>query len=90
MQQVIDDEPKVELGYRLVPSYWGQGLATEANVAIIHYAFTELGSKSLISIIDPANRRSLEAAKRIGMHYLKEAVFYGFSVQIFELDYKPT
>jgi [ribosomal protein S5]-alanine N-acetyltransferase len=45
MQQLIDSEPKVELGFRLAPSYWGQGLATEANLAIIQYAFTELGLK---------------------------------------------
>lgn len=87
INQQIDNELKVELGYRLIPSYWGQGLALEANQAIIQYAFKNLGLDSLISIIDPANERSLAVAKRVGMHHAKDTVFNGITVNIFELLY---
>lgn len=86
MQQVIDNEEQVELGYRLLPSYWGKGLATEANRAILDFAFQELGLKNIISIIDPANIRSLEAAKRIGMRHIKDTVFHGIPVKIFQIQ----
>ena len=85
ISQNIDGENKTELGYRLHPQYWGKGLATEANLAICHYAFTQLGKNELISIIDSQNKRSLEVAKRIGMRFWKEAVFHNIPVQIHAL-----
>lgn len=85
MTQNIDDEDKVELGYRLHPQYWGKGLATEACLAICNYAFTQLGLDELISIIDPKNIRSLGVAKRVGMKYLKDASFHNIPVQIYRI-----
>lgn len=88
MSQVIDGENKTELGYRLYPHYWGKGLATEAALAVCQYAFDELAMNDLISIIDPQNKRSLEVAKRVGMHFWKNTVYHGFSVGIYILK-KP-
>jgi RimJ/RimL family protein N-acetyltransferase len=83
IHQNIGGESKTELGYRLHPQHWGKGLATEACLAICHYAFTQLGMTELISIIDPQNKRSLKVAKRLGMKYLKDAVFHNIPVQIY-------
>ncbi len=85
ISQNIDGEKKTELGYRLHPKYWGQGFATEACLAIRGHAFGKLGIDELISIIDPQNKRSLEVAKRIGMHPWKEAIFHNILVQIYAL-----
>ena len=35
----ISGKEEVEIGYRLDPNYWGQGLATEAAIAVRDYAF---------------------------------------------------
>lgn len=86
INQNIDGKKYIELGYRLFPDYWGQGFATEANQAIIRYAFETLDMNHLISIIDPQNTRSLEVAKRVGMQLMKEASFHGIPVRIFEIQ----
>lgn len=86
IKQQIDREQKIELGYRLDPNYWGQGLATEAGKAICKYAFHELKLKELISIIDPLNTRSLNVASRIGMRHIKNTTFHGCNVGIYGLS----
>lgn len=83
--QNIDGEEKIELGYRLSPGYWGQGLASEACKAVIIYAFEELKLKQLISIIDLRNIRSAKVAERMEMTLLKETIYHGFSVKIFTI-----
>lgn len=81
--QEIDNEKKIELAYRMLPKYWGRGLAFEAIEAICKYAFEELKLKELISIIDPANTRSLRLAERAGMHFLKKTQYHHIDVFIY-------
>lgn len=85
INQTMDGEAKTELGYRLYPAYWGQGLASEASEAVCRYAFTVLGKKEFISIIDPNNVRSVAVAKRLGMHYWRDYFFHKIPVQVFIL-----
>jgi RimJ/RimL family protein N-acetyltransferase/GNAT superfamily N-acetyltransferase len=84
--QNIDGEEKVELAYRLDLKYWRKGLATEAAMAVSHFAFNQLEISQLISIIDPKNIRSLKVAERLGMHFWKESFFHGISVRIYALN----
>lgn len=86
INQNLDGKNWTELGYRLHPQYWGKGLATEACKAVCNYAFSELGMKELISIIDPKNIRSIEVARRIGMKYVKDTSFHSFAVQIYIIN----
>jgi RimJ/RimL family protein N-acetyltransferase len=81
--QEIDGEKKIELAYRIFPKFWGRGLASEAVEAICAYAFKELKLKELISIIDPANTRSLRLAERAGMHFLKKTQYHHIDVLIY-------
>ena len=60
--------PAVEVGWRLAPAWWGRGLATEAARASVAYGFEALGLRSVVSVIDPANVRSLRVAEKLGMH----------------------
>jgi ribosomal-protein-alanine N-acetyltransferase len=46
--QVVDDVEELEIGYRLHPGHWGQGLATEAARAARDYGFEELKLPRLI------------------------------------------
>jgi RimJ/RimL family protein N-acetyltransferase len=59
--------PAVEVGWRLHPDWWGRGLATEAARASIDYGFERLGLRTIVSIIDARNDRSLRVAERLGM-----------------------
>jgi [ribosomal protein S5]-alanine N-acetyltransferase len=75
----IDGRPEVEVGYRLARSYWGQGFATEAVVAILAYAFHVLCLPRLVALIDPHNTASIRVAKKVGMHYEKEVMLEGYT-----------
>ena len=61
--------PSVEIGWRLDPRYWGQGLATEGAMAVLPYAFEDVGLGELVSIFEPENRSSGNVMRRIGMHF---------------------
>jgi RimJ/RimL family protein N-acetyltransferase len=58
---------EVEVGWRLHPSAWGHGYATEAGTEALRTAFTDLALERVISIIDIANHRSLAVARRLGL-----------------------
>ena len=75
----IDGQAEVEIGYRLAQSTWGQGYATEAAKAVRDDAFTTLGIKRLIALIDPSNVASIRVAEKIGMHYEKDVRFEGYT-----------
>ncbi|MFZ1218882.1 MAG: GNAT family N-acetyltransferase [Chthoniobacterales bacterium] len=40
--QTVDNIEELEIGYRIDPSYWRRGIATEAARAVRDYALTEL------------------------------------------------
>jgi len=75
----IDGQTEVEIGYRLASGAWGKGYATEAAKAVHDYAFTVLGIKRLIAMIDPSNLASIHVAKKIGMLYEKEVMLKGYT-----------
>jgi len=68
----IDGSAEVEIGYRLLPEYWGQGFGTESAAASRDYGFEHLGLSRLISIILPENVTSIRIAEKIGMAFEKE------------------
>lgn len=49
--QIVDDVEEIEIGYRIHPDHWGQGIATEAAHAVRDYGFDELKLPRLISLI---------------------------------------
>lgn len=61
--------PGLEVGWVLAREAWGHGYATEAGAAWRDYAFEALGADDLISLIAPANARSIAVARRIGHTY---------------------
>jgi RimJ/RimL family protein N-acetyltransferase len=58
---------RAELGWRLSPSSWGHGYATEAGLVARDDAFGRLGLPALISLIHPENIRSQRVAEKLGM-----------------------
>jgi [ribosomal protein S5]-alanine N-acetyltransferase len=62
--QTVDDMEELEIAYRLDPSYWGQGLATEAARAVRDHAFDDLQLSRVISLIHPDNIASRRVAEK--------------------------
>jgi RimJ/RimL family protein N-acetyltransferase len=59
--------PAVEVGWRLAPDFWGEGLATEAACAAVEYAFGELALGEVVSYTAAVNLRSQRVMQRLGM-----------------------
>ena len=59
--------PAVEIGWRLLTPYWGNGYATEAARACLAYGFEHLGLDEIVSFAVPENRPSRHVMERIGM-----------------------
>ena len=82
----LEGQQEVEVAYTIARDYWGQGLATEAAEAILHYGLQRLHLRRLISVIDPENIASQRVAEKIGMTFDREAqdelgTFWIFSIQ---------
>lgn len=61
--------PAIEVGWRLLPEFWGQGYATEGARASIQYGFDTLKLDEIVSITVPANLRSRRVMAKLGMHH---------------------
>ena len=81
--QNVDDVDEIELGYRLMPEFWGRGIATEAACACRDYAFGTLGLPRIISIIEPANTGSIRVTEKIGLRFEKETWKWDRQVRIY-------
>lgn len=72
--------PDVEIGWRLRPEYWGQGLATEIASAVMEYGWRRFQFDRLIAVIQPANRASVRVAEKLGMSLETSFVHQGIEV----------
>jgi RimJ/RimL family protein N-acetyltransferase len=59
--------PATQIGWRLVPSMWGNGYATESARALAHRAFADLGLAEIVAFAVASNRRSIAVMHRLGM-----------------------
>jgi RimJ/RimL family protein N-acetyltransferase len=59
--------PAVEVGWRLTPSAWGQGFATEAATAALAYGFATIRLAEVVSFTTTTNRRSIAVMERLAM-----------------------
>lgn len=55
-----------ELGFLLMPHFWGQGLASEATAAMIAYAFDELALHKLTAVVAAVHTGSLRVLEKQG------------------------
>lgn len=62
-----DFTPATDIGWRLKPSAWGQGFATEGAKRCLDLAFNELKLTRVISTCTLSNKRSEHVMKKIGM-----------------------
>lgn len=62
-------EKTYEIGFRLRPKFWGQGVATEAATAVMEYACTSLGAERLFAGHHPDNKASQKVLGKLGFQY---------------------
>ena len=67
--------PAIEIGWRLLPVYWGRGLATEAARLALAYGFDVLKAAEIVAFTAVTNARSRAVMERLGMRHHAEADF---------------
>ncbi|SRR5258707_152157 len=85
LNQEVDDQPEIELGYVLARQYWQHGLALEGIQALRDYGFQQLGFPRLISLIPPENQTSIHLAEKIGMKYEREVEQWGQNFYLYAM-----
>jgi len=86
LTQEIEGKLVLEIGYHILPQYWGMGYATEAARKFRDYAFSNNLSKSLVSIIHIDNIASQKVAEKNGMIRGRKIIYYNMEVYIYEIS----
>lgn len=69
LTQLVADHRRAEVGYWLLPGWWGQGLASEALAALLAHAFGPLGLHRIGAEVDTDNPRSRALLERHGFRH---------------------
>jgi RimJ/RimL family protein N-acetyltransferase len=73
-----------ELGWALVPRFWGQGRATEAVRAALAWGDARFDGTRTVCIIDPENVASLQVAHKCGYRERARTLYKGAPTILFE------
>lgn len=70
-----DQQPEKEIGYALLPKYWGKGYATELAIGALQWGFTDLDDPYFIGIADPENTASQKVLQNAGFSFEGEKTY---------------
>ena len=68
-------ENEYELGFHLLPNFWGRGYATETARAVIGYAFNTLNAKAIFAGHHPENAASAKVLRKLGFIYAGDELY---------------
>lgn len=83
----LEELGEVDVAYRLMPTHWGHGYATEAALASVRFGFDNLRLKSaagrirrvrtIIGLVMPENIASARVLEKTGLRYVETVTFWG-------------
>ncbi|BAJ03890.1 GNAT family N-acetyltransferase [Shewanella violacea] len=79
----------VDIGYRFHPDHWGQGYATESNLACIEYAKQHMNLNQVLGDAVAENLSSINVLLKLGMSYISQYQKAEFTVNRYEIFLKP-
>ena len=68
------DKKQAELGYELLPDYWGQGYALEAIQTLVAAGFSQYGFADIVAYPRSANISSCRVLEKAGFKLVEETV----------------
>lgn len=75
-----------DLGYRLIKKYWGQGIATEAAIASLDYAFDHLNIEKVYAMADCENDGSNKILKNVGLRFIEKFDLDGIECNWYKIE----
>ena len=82
----LEELGEVDVAYRLLPKYWGKGLATEAAIASVRFGFTDLELKKIIGLVMPENIASVRVLEKAGLRYAENVFFWDHEFSKYAID----
>ncbi len=86
LTQQVDGTNEIEIGYHIIPEFWGKGYATEAALYLRHIGFENYEYDSLVSVIDIRNKGSQNVAVKTGMKIEKQLFYNGLDVYLYRIN----
>jgi ribosomal-protein-alanine N-acetyltransferase len=78
----------IDVGYRLIPKYWGKGYATESAKKAIEYGFDVMKLKEIYAGADCKNVASRRVLEKSGMQYIETFDYKGRATDWFKIEKK--
>lgn len=82
----LGDTNDIELGYRLVKSRWGKGLASELAQAWLARAFGPLGLTRVIAFARQENAASVRVMTKAGFLFLRNERMHGMDYVVYSAE----
>lgn len=64
-----------DVGYRLLPNFWGQGFATESAKAALQYGFQTMNLEEIIGTCHEENLASRRALEKCGLTFVEKFIY---------------
>lgn len=62
---------ETDIGFALLPQYWGQGYATEAAKAVLQYGYHKLKLSRIVGLTSASNLTSINLLSKLGLQFEK-------------------
>lgn len=86
----IQEQQEYEIGYLLLPKFWGKGYATEMAQTMRNYADLYIETERVISIIEAKNKASANVATKNGMKKLFDMEYHSLFVDVYGVNLNPS
>ena len=84
----LEEQGWIDLGFRLVQSYWGKGLATEAASAWVRAAFDDFHIDRLTALVHPENVASIRVLEKLRFLPERRDTIMGMKSIVYSLEPK--
>jgi len=64
-----------EIGFHLLPNFWGKGMSAEAALGVMEYAAGQMKVKTLFAGHSPKNLASEKVLKKLGFEYVRDEFY---------------
>ena len=76
----------VEFGYLLLKEYWGQGYATEASKALLHWGSENIPVDHIVGFAPAHHFASRRVLEKCGMQYFKMDIYQGIVCVFYRME----
>lgn len=79
--EFLPETQETEVAYLLGRAYWGQGLATEAACAALHFGFVDRQLATIIGLVHPENLGSCRVLEKSGLAFVERKIYFGMEMK---------